>query len=94
MHAGITMSATSAFSASSKAGVETYQITLGGSADETAASAKSPGRASRSDEIVDAIETVVETYLNLRAGRDEDFHRAYRRVGMAPFKEALYDGRE
>ncbi|MCI0600293.1 MAG: nitrite/sulfite reductase, partial [Beijerinckiaceae bacterium] len=43
-----------------------------------------------SDEIIDAIETVVDTYLKLRASPVEDFLAAYRRIGMAPFKEALY----
>ena len=28
---------------------------------------------------------------NPRNGRDEDFLSAYRRVGMAPFKKALYE---
>lgn len=37
-----------------------------------------------------SIETVVETYLGLRLNRDEKFLDAYRRVGAAPFKEALY----
>ena len=43
--------------------------------------------------VTDAIETVVETYLAKRADKAEDFLAAYRRLGAAPFKEALY-GRE
>ena len=39
---------------------------------------------------MDAVETVVDTYVKLRATADEDFLSAYRRVGMKPFKEALY----
>jgi sulfite reductase (NADPH) hemoprotein beta-component len=76
-----------------KAGSEAYQITLGGSADATCNVGAITGRSFSSDEIVDAIETVVDTYLKLRAGSAEDFLAAYRRVGMQPFKEALY-GRE
>ncbi|MFZ0496395.1 MAG: nitrite/sulfite reductase [Methylocella sp.] len=76
-----------------KAGAEAYQITLGGSADETCNVGAITGRSFSSDEIVDAIETVVDTYLKLRAGSAEDFLAAYRRIGMEPFKEALY-GRE
>ena len=73
-----------------KAGSEAYQITLGGSADETCNVGAITGRSFSSDEIVDAIETVVDTYLKFRAGAAEDFLAAYRRIGMEPFKEALY----
>jgi sulfite reductase (NADPH) hemoprotein beta-component len=74
-----------------KAGVEAYQITLGGSADESCEVGALTGRAFSSDEIVDAIETIVETYLTLRVDRSEDFLATVRRVGMSPFKEALYE---
>ena len=40
--------------------------------------------------MVDAIETLVDTYLARRDTPDEDFLAAYRRLGQAPFKEALY----
>ncbi|MGH6840734.1 MAG: nitrite/sulfite reductase, partial [Methylocella sp.] len=73
-----------------KSGAEAYQITLGGSADETCNVGAITGRSFSSDEIVDAIDTVVDTYLKLRAGSAEDFLAAYRRIGMEPFKEALY----
>ena len=75
-----------------KAGVESYQLTLGGTADETCAIGDITGRGFSSEKIVDAVETVVETYLKLRTANDEDFLTAYRRVGMKPFKEALYAG--
>jgi sulfite reductase (NADPH) hemoprotein beta-component len=35
---------------------------------------------------------VIDTYLKVRAGPDETFLTAYRRLGKAPFKEALYGG--
>ena len=35
--------------------------------------------------------SIVETYKGLRTSESEDFLTAYRRVGMGPFKEALYD---
>ena len=76
-----------------KSGAEAYQITLGGAADETCAVGAITGRSFSSDEIIDAVETVVDTYLNLRTDSAEDFLAAYRRIGMEPFKEALY-GRE
>jgi sulfite reductase (NADPH) hemoprotein beta-component len=73
-----------------KTGAEAYQITLGGSADETCGVGAITGRSFSSEEIVDAIETVVDTYLKFRTDRSEDFLAAYRRIGMEPFKEALY----
>ncbi|PJR90570.1 sulfite reductase [Ochrobactrum sp. 695/2009] len=73
-----------------KKGEELYQITLGGSADEHSAIGEITGRGFSSEEVVDAIETVVDTYLALRESADETFLAAYRRVGMEPFKRALY----
>jgi len=37
------------------------------------------------------VETIVETYMGQRASPDEAFLATFRRVGMAPFKEALYE---
>ncbi|MBJ6132407.1 nitrite/sulfite reductase [Ochrobactrum sp. Q0168] len=73
-----------------KKGEELYQITLGGSADEHSAIGEITGRGFSSEEVVDAIETVVDTYLALRESPEENFLAAYRRVGMEPFKRALY----
>ncbi len=73
-----------------KSGAEAYQITLGGDSGEKCSIGALTGRGFSSDEIVPAIETLVDTYLNLRTGPEESFLAAYRRVGMAPFKEALY----
>jgi len=74
-----------------RAGEETYQITLGGSGDETASIGQITGPGFSSEQIVDAIDTVVDTYLERRASPGETFLQTYRRVGMAPFKEALYE---
>jgi sulfite reductase (NADPH) hemoprotein beta-component len=73
-----------------KKGEEFYQLTLGGSGDETAAVGEIIGPGFSSDEVVDAVETLVNTYLKVRAGRQETFLQAYRRVGQNPFKDALY----
>ena len=73
-----------------KKGTEFYQISLGGAADENAAIGQITGRAFTEGDIVDAIETVVTTYTDLRAD-GERFIDTYNRVGMAPFKERLYD---
>ncbi|MGD0636387.1 MAG: nitrite/sulfite reductase [Beijerinckiaceae bacterium] len=73
-----------------KAGVETYQLSLGGTADETCSIGDITGRGFSSEGIVDAVETVIDTYLKLRKDETEDFLAAFRRLGMSPFKEALY----
>jgi sulfite reductase (NADPH) hemoprotein beta-component len=72
-----------------KKGTEFYQVTLGGSADENTAIGDIVGPAFGEDDIVDAIETIVNTYLGLRSD-GEAFIDTYRRVGLAPFKETLY----
>jgi len=74
-----------------KKGSEFYQITLGGSAGEDASLGEIVGPAFSYDDVVDAVETLVETYVGLRE-TGERFLDAYRRLGSAPFKEALYAG--
>ena len=71
-------------------GEEVYQITLGGSGDETAAVGTLIGPGFASEDVGGAVETVVDTYLKLREGPQESFLAAVRRVGQKPFKEALY----
>lgn len=73
-----------------KRGEEVYQVTLGGSGDETASVGALVGPGFTGDEIVGAVETVVDTYLKLRESPDETFLVAVRRLGQKPFKEALY----
>jgi sulfite reductase (NADPH) hemoprotein beta-component len=73
-----------------RAGVENYQITLGGDATETAAIGEKTGPGFAYDEIVPAIERILRAYLALRLHAEETFLDAYRRVGMDPFKCALY----
>ncbi len=75
-----------------KKGAELYQITLGGSGDENTSIGEIIGRGFGPEEITDAIETIVDTYLALRSGPSERFLDAYRRLGPSPFKEALYAG--
>lgn len=72
-----------------KGGVESYQITLGGSADEAASIGDIIGPGFSYDKVTDAVETIVDTYLGLRKD-GETFLEAYRRVGANPFKEAVY----
>jgi len=72
-----------------KKGEEFYQITLGGSAALDASVGQIIGPAVAADQVADAVETLVETYVGLRQP-GERFLDTYRRVGAAPFKETLY----
>ncbi|ROT95839.1 nitrite/sulfite reductase [Histidinibacterium lentulum] len=74
-----------------RAGVETYQITLGGDHTETAAIGERTGPGFAYDEIVPAIERILRAYLAQRAAPAETFLETYRRIGPAPFKAALYE---
>ncbi|PWR01460.1 sulfite reductase [Meridianimarinicoccus roseus] len=73
-----------------RAGVENYQITLGGDGTETASLGERTGPGFAYDEIVPAIERLIHAYLDLRQGPEETFLDLYRRLGMGPFKDALY----
>ncbi|MEW9918620.1 nitrite/sulfite reductase [Marimonas sp. MJW-29] len=73
-----------------RAGVENYQITLGGSGAEDATLGERAGPGFSASEIVPAIERLVLTYLDLRRDPGETFLQTYRRLGLAPFKAALY----
>ena len=77
-----------------RAGVENYQITLGGSGAEDAAIGDRTGPGFSADDILPAIERIVYTYLDVREGPEETFLQTYRRVGMVPFKTALYEKAE
>lgn len=77
-----------------RAGVENYQITLGGDHRENAALGDRTGPGFPAEEIVPAIERIVGAYMAHRTGPEEAFLDAYRRLGMAPFKEALYGAQE
>src|SRR6056297_457021 len=74
-----------------RAGVENYQITLGGDASESTAIGTRTGPGFAYDEIVPAIERLIFAYLDLREGPEETFLETYNRLGLAPFKSALYD---
>ena len=73
-----------------KRGEEAYQLSLGGSPSDDASLGKIVGPALAPEKIVDAVESVVKRYLELRSSEDERFLDCYRRVGMEPFKEAVY----
>jgi len=73
-----------------KKGEEWYQVTLGGSAENDASLGDRTGPSFSREDIGDAVQRIIEVYLERRDSEDETFLGAYRRVGMAPFKARLY----
>ncbi|MEQ1542031.1 MAG: nitrite/sulfite reductase [Novosphingobium sp.] len=70
-------------------GVENYQLSLGGCEGADTSLGQITGPGFDEDGIVDAVEKATQVYLANKQG-SERFLDTYRRVGMAPFKEALY----
>lgn len=73
-----------------RAGVENYQITLGGDGTETTTIGERAGPGFGATDIVPAIERLVLGYLGLRINATETFLMAYRRLGADPFIAILY----
>lgn len=73
-----------------KKGKENYQLSFGGSEGEDTSLAKITGPGFDEDGVVDAVDKATDVYLRERHD-GERFLDTYRRIGMAPFKEALYD---
>jgi len=72
-----------------KKGTENYQLLLGGSGAEDASLGRITGPGFDEDGIVDAVEKVTNVYLGARHD-GERFIDTYRRLGLDPFKEAIY----
>ncbi len=70
-------------------GVENYQLLLGGCEGADTSLGQITGPGFDEDGIVGAVEKATDVYLANKQG-DERFLDTYRRIGMAPFKEALY----
>lgn len=73
-----------------KDGEEWYQITLGGEQGNDASIGKVIGPSFYANEIPDVMTSLINTYVEQRTG-DEPFIETYRRLGVAPFKEAAYN---
>ena len=74
-----------------KAGVENYQITLGGRVGMDAALGEKMGPGFSEPELLLALDRLFEAYLALRLGSDEVFSETVKRLGTSPFKSALYE---
>ena len=75
-----------------KAGVENYQITLGGRVGMDAALGEKMGPGFTEPELLLALDRLFEAYLALRLGSDEVFSKTVSRLGTSPFQSALYEG--
>jgi sulfite reductase (NADPH) hemoprotein beta-component len=73
-----------------KKGEEAYQLLLGGSGAEDASLAKILGPGFDENGIVEAVDKLIAFYRSARSSTDERFLDTYRRLGPAPFKEAVY----
>jgi sulfite reductase (NADPH) hemoprotein beta-component len=73
-----------------KQGEEFYQIQLGGSAGQDASIGQVLGKAFPRGEILGAVEKLLTKYLSLRSSPEDRLLDVVRRLGLAPFKEALY----
>jgi sulfite reductase (NADPH) hemoprotein beta-component len=76
-----------------KRGVENYQITLGGDGTEDAHIGERTGPGFPADRLIEAIEAIINVYLNGRKNLSETFLNFYRRVGLSPFKLAIYQNK-
>ncbi len=72
-----------------KKGAEFYQVSIGGSGYEDASLAKILGPSFARDEIPSVIQKLVNVHLDKREGT-ERFLDTYRRVGIDPYKQAVY----
>jgi sulfite reductase (NADPH) hemoprotein beta-component len=72
-----------------KKGEDWYQITLGGAASNHTALGKVLGPSIEKSKVGDAVETIIDVYLELREP-NEHFLQTLARVGRNPFKEQVY----
>lgn len=73
-----------------KGGRENYQFTLGGDPSEHMTLGERAGPGVDSEEVVPALQRMMDVYLDNRTGSDETFLQTCRRIGSEPFKQAIY----
>ena len=72
-----------------KKGIEWYQLTLGGHAGNKAALGKRLGKAIPKEDVAEAIENILQTFIEYRL-EEETFNTTFERIGVEPFKEKVY----
>ena len=71
-------------------GEESYQISLGGSADEKTSIGEIVGPSFSEKELINAIKTIIKTFEKNKK-KNEDFLSVFNRIGIDKFKKDLYD---
>ena len=71
-------------------GEESYQISLGGSADEKTSIGEIVGPSFSEKELINAIKTIIKTFEKNKK-KNEDFLSVFNRIGIDEFKKDLYD---
>ncbi|MEM7259311.1 MAG: nitrite/sulfite reductase, partial [Pseudomonadota bacterium] len=74
-----------------KGGRENYQFTLGGDPSDNMQLGQRAGPGVDADQVVPALQRVINVYLERRSNSDEAFIDTCNRVGTEPFKQAIYD---
>jgi sulfite reductase (NADPH) hemoprotein beta-component len=72
-----------------KKGVEFYQLTLGGSAENDAVLGDRLGPAIEKEKVADTIGQILDVYVEHRK-EEESFLQTYRRLGIDPYKQRVY----
>ena len=72
-----------------KKGLEFYQLTLGGTAENDAALGDRLGPAIEKEKVADTIEKILQVYIEHRI-EEERFLDTYKRIGIEHFKERVY----
>ena len=73
-----------------KQGAEFYQISIGGNQGNDASIGRVIGPSVAQDEVPEIVERLVHTYLKRRDSEHERFIDTVRRIGLQPFKDAVY----
>ena len=73
-----------------KNGEEYYQITVAGETLHKTVIGKKSGPSVSGDNVVDAVEDIVNVYLDNRE-EEEKFMEVFKRIGIKPFKEKVYE---
>jgi len=74
-----------------KNGEESYQISLGGSADEKTKIGQIVGPSFPEKKLINAIKTIIKTYEKNRLDLEDDFISVFNRIGIEKFKQDLYE---
>ena len=72
-------------------GEESYQISLGGSADEKTSIGQIVGPSFPEKKLIKAIKTIIKTFEVNKKTKNEDFLSVFNRIGIDAFKKDLYE---